>query len=101
MTDYLRSLQATTKPLYDQAKKDKLVLSVKILSAEHATPADWDLLIMVEYANMAAFDGLDEKMHALAAKVVGDEGARRQLSTKRLDVREIYGSKIARELILK
>jgi hypothetical protein len=99
--DYLRSLAATTKKIYDEAKKQKLVLSYKILSAEAATPGDWDIMILVEYKNMAALDGLHEKMRAIVLPMLGGEDPARQLQTKRLEIREILGEKVARELIFK
>jgi len=56
---------------------------------------------MVEYKNMAAFDGLHEKTEPILAKVMGGQDAQRQLAVKRLDVREILGTKTMREVILK
>jgi hypothetical protein len=101
MDDYLRSLSATWKALAEAGKKDGLILSYKIIDAEHANPEDWDLMLMVEYKNMAALDGLREKLHALSEKVVGDEASVKKIQTKRLDVREVFGGKVGRELILK
>jgi hypothetical protein len=101
MDDYLRSLETTLKPAYDEAIRQKLVLSYRILHGAHANPSDWDLLIEVEYRNMAALDGVDEKFRAIETKLVGDQATQHAISTKRLDVREIYGSKITRQLILK
>lgn len=56
---------------------------------------------MVQYPNMAAFDGLREKTEPIMAKVMGNEDQRRQLAVKRLDVREILGTKAMREITLK
>ena len=50
---------------------------------------------------MAAFDGLREKTEPIMAKVLGGQDAQRQLAVKRLDVREILGTKTMREVILK
>jgi hypothetical protein len=99
--DYLRGLAGTTKKIYDEAKKQKLVLSYKILSSEAATPGDWDIMLLVEYKNMAALDGLHEKMRAIVLPMLGGEDQARQLQTKRLEIREILGEKVARELIFK
>ena len=99
--DYLRSLAATYKRINEEAKKQGLILSYKIISTDAMGPDDWDLLLMEEYKNWAAFDGLRDKMEPISKKVVGDEAANRQLMTKRLDVRRIVGSKSGQELILK
>jgi len=56
---------------------------------------------MVEYPNMAALDGLRDKMDPIVAKVMGNEDQRRATAVKRLDVREILGTKTMREITLK
>ena len=50
---------------------------------------------------MAAFDGLREKTDPILGKVMGGEDAQRQLAVKRLDGREILGTKTMREVTLK
>jgi len=99
--DYLKSLGTTWKPMLEEAKKQGLVLSYKVLSTNAATADDWDLLLMVEYKNWAAFDGISDKFDAIERKVVGTEEQSRQLMTQRLNVRRIIGSKTGQELILK
>ena len=58
-------------------------------------------MLLVEYENMAAFDGLDAKFRAAVAKAIGNESAQRDLMTKRLEIRELLGEKNAREITLK
>jgi hypothetical protein len=55
----------------------------------------------VEYPNMAAFDGLRDKMDPIVEKVMGSEDQRRTTAVKRLDIREILGTKTMREITLK
>jgi hypothetical protein len=99
--DYLKSLSATWKKIQEEAKKQGFVLSYRILSAPSATADDWDLLLMVEYKNFATLDGIDAKFRAIEAKTVGPPEQVRTLMTKRLEVRQILGDKIAQELFLK
>jgi hypothetical protein len=99
--DYLKGLAGTWKKTMDEAKKQGLVVSYKVLSAAANGKEDWDLLLMVEFKNMAAFDGLDAKMRALETKIIGNEDAQRNLMVKRLEIREILGSKLATEINLK
>jgi hypothetical protein len=56
---------------------------------------------MVEYPNMAALDGLRDKVDPIANKLVGTEDQQRQLAVKRLEIREIMGDKTMREITLK
>ena len=50
---------------------------------------------------MAAFDGLREKTDPIMAKVIGNQDTQRQMAVKRLDIREILGTKTMREVTLK
>ena len=99
--DYLRNLAGIWKINCEEAKKQGLVLSYKILSGAAANKEDWDLMLMIEYKNMATFDGAEAKWEAISAKLVGSEEQRKAGYTKRSEMREILGLKIARELILK
>jgi hypothetical protein len=44
---------------------------------------------------------LRDKMDPVVAKVMGSEEQRKELAVKRLDVREILGTKTMREIMLK
>jgi hypothetical protein len=78
-----------------------LIVSSRILRGEAANKDEWDLMILDEYKNWAAFDGLSERVLALANKVVGPEDVRIQSMKKRSEMREIVGSKSMQELLLK
>ncbi len=85
----------------EEAKKEGLILSYKILSGPAANKDDWDLLLMVEYKNLAALDGVAEKFQALQRKLIGPEEQQKAGYAKRSELREILGDKTVRELILK
>ena len=99
--EYLKQITGTVKPVYDEEKKQKVILDYKILNGEASDPHDFDILILVEYPNWAAFDSLRDKMDPIIEKVIGSEAQRRDLAVKRLDIREILGTKTMREITLK
>ena len=99
--DYFRQISGTVKPVYEEEKKQKIILDYKILTGDSFGPADYNIIIMVEYPNMAALDGLRDKMDPIVAKVMGNADQRRATAVKRLDVREILGTKTMREITLK
>jgi len=99
--DYLNSIRASTKRVLDEGKRQGLILSYHYISAPSATPQDWDILVMVEYKNYAALDGLREKVEPIAARALGGEAERRTLAGRRNEIREVVGSKLGRELILR
>jgi len=99
--DYIKGLAKTYKAAMEEEKKLNLVVSYKILLGESSNEADYNMLLMIEYKNMAAFDGLRDKLDPIAQKVLGSEDERRQAAVKRTEIREILGSKVMREITLK
>jgi hypothetical protein len=99
--DYLKTLAKIYKSTNDEMKKQGLIMDYKVLLGNDATPQDFDILLMVEYKNMAAFDGLREKADPIADKILGSEDVQRQGAIKRMEIREIMGNKLMREVTLK
>ncbi len=99
--DYIKGLHETYKVLMDQAKKEGLILSYKILAGASANKDDWDMLLMVEYKNMAALDDVGDKFDALQLKLIGGEDKQHELMAKREHIRDIIGGKLMREVLFK
>src|SRR5207253_5195511 len=99
--EYIKQITGTVKPIYDEEKKQKVILDYKILNGEASDPHDFNILILVEYPNWAAFDTLRSKTDPIVEKVMGSEEARKEIAVKRLDIREILGTKTMREITLK
>jgi hypothetical protein len=99
--DYLKQITETVKPVYDEEKKQKIILDYKILNGEASNPQDFNILILVEYPNWATFDSLRDRMDPIVEKVMGPEDQRRATAVKRLDIREILGTKTMRQITLK
>src|SRR5213593_609667 len=96
--DYLKGLAKTFKGTLDEAKKQNLVLDYKILLGDAATPHDFDILLMVQSKNMAEFDGAREKFDPISKKIEGSVEQQKQTAVKRLEIREILGAKLMREI---
>jgi hypothetical protein len=99
--DYLKGIAQSFKGTLDEAKKQNLVMDYKVLIGNASTPQDYDILLMVESKNMAAFDNAREKFDPIARKVTGSLDQQRAMATKRLEIREIMGNKLMREVTLK
>ena len=99
--DYYKNLADNWMKMNEAAKKEGLVLSYKVLYGPAANTEDWDIMLMIEYKNMAAMDGMAEKMEALSGKLQGSQDTRRVGAVKRNEIREILGGKLVREIILK
>jgi hypothetical protein len=98
---YLNDLRATVARQFAEAQRQGLLLSWKLLRSPAANRDDWDVMIMAEYRNMAALDGLREKSEPIAVKVAGTPAEREAKAVARTELREILGSKLARELKLR
>ena len=98
---YLKGLAKTFKGNLDEAKKQKLILSYKILIGSAATSNDFNILLMVESKDMAALDNGREKFDPIAKKIEGSVEEQEKTMVKRLDIREIVGDKLMREVTLK
>jgi len=99
--DYLKNLAQIYKATNDEAKKQGIIMDYKILLGADSTPQDFDILLMQEFKNMAALDGLREKTDPIARKLIGSEDVQRQGAVKRMEIREIMGNKLMREITLK
>jgi hypothetical protein len=98
---YLRDLSSARKRLLDEAKKQGLIVSERMFIGSAANRDDWDVMFMVEYKNWAAFDGLSDKLDALALKIHGPEEKQVQMMVKRIETREILGNKVVQEIMFK
>ena len=48
-----------------EARKQHLILSYKVLGGNPASRDDWNLMLLIESNNWAAFDGADAKFDAI------------------------------------
>ena len=99
--DYLKGIAKTFKGEMEELKKQNLILDYKIMIGDAATPQDYDILLMVESKDMASLDNLRERTDPIANKIAGNADQQRATATKRLEIREIMGSKLMREITLK
>jgi len=97
---YLNSLKTSWKAVQDEAIKQGLVLSYKILDGNASSPTDWNLVLMVEYKNLASMEGNDEKWDAIQNKFNTPE-ERKKLMESRVSVRTMYGQRLMREVVYK
>ena len=99
--DYLKALARIFKATNDEQKRQGIITDYKILIGDSSTPQDYDILLMIQYPNMAALDGLRDKTDPIAGKMIGNDDQQRQMAVKRLEIRDIMGDKTMREVTLK
>jgi hypothetical protein len=102
LDDYLTTLQQTTKPYYEEAKKQGIIIDYKVFLKEtKASPEDWDVCVAIQFKNHAAMDGLDAKTEAVRDKIMGGKQQAQQLAVKREEIRETVSSELLDEIFLK
>jgi len=98
--DYMKFLDTTYKSLMEANKKAGLITSYAVYSTSARTPQEPDLILSITYPNMAALDK-SEEAEAIAAKVVGSDDVQNKATIDRGAMREVLGSQLMRELVLK
>ena len=99
-TAYMNYVAGQWKAEQEAQKKDGNILSYKVLSVEGHTPGEWNLMLMTEYKNLASMEASEDKAEAVAQKVVGNDEKQMQGYRERLEIREVMGARLAREIIL-
>ncbi len=97
---YLNYIATDWKRNQETLKKDGLIFSYKVLTTEAHGATDWNIMLMTEYKDLATMEANEAKGDALLQKVVGDDEKQRQGYRERLEVREVMGGRLAREIVL-
>jgi len=97
---YLTYLASDWKKEQEAMKTEGLILSYKVISVEAHTPAEWNLMLMTEYKSLAAREAGSEKTDALGQKLFGTDQKIMQGYRERLEIREVLGDRLGREIIL-
>jgi len=103
--DYLKDISKTWKAFMDEAVKEGYVKSYKILRGPAANEEDFNIVLMIENENMASFDPdpeRDAKMDAIEGKIKESMKDKYDETVKNYEtIREIFGTKVMREIYLK
>lgn len=97
---YLTYLAGDWKKEQEALKAAGLIVSYKVLTAEGHSPTDFNIMLMTEYKDMASMEAGEQKVEAIAQKLIGDDQKMQQGYRDRLEIREILGDRLAREVVL-
>lgn len=104
--DYLKRLRHTWGKSMMKAKKQGLIKGYKVLSGSFSNDDDYNLLLMIEFENMAVLDSdaaREAKWDAIEEEVKKEMGEMEFDKTVETygDIREFQGHKLMRELTFK
>ncbi len=97
---YLNYIATDWKRNQEELKRDGLILSYKVLTTESHGANDWNIMLMTEYKDLATMEANEARADALLQRVVGNDEKQRQGYRERLEVREVMGGRLAREIVL-
>jgi hypothetical protein len=97
---YLDYIATDWKRNQEELKKAGLIVSYKVLTSEPHNPGDFNIMLMTEYKDLATMEANENKEDALNQQVVGNDEKQREGYRKRLEIREVMGGRLAREITL-
>jgi hypothetical protein len=98
---YLRFLATTYRTNMEAAKKEGIILDYRVYETSPRSPDEPNLYLTVTYKNMAALDGLDERMEPIMQRSFGDQAARSAAAIDREKMRRQVGQEMIREVVFK
>ncbi len=97
---YLSYVASDWKKEQEALKKDGQILSYMVIQTEGHSSTDWNLMLMTEYKDMATMEANEDKADSLLQKVLGNDAKQMQGYRERLQIREVLGNRIGRQIIL-
>jgi hypothetical protein len=97
---YLKYVATDWKKEQEALKSQGIVLSYKVLETEGHTPGDWNLILMSEFKDLTSLEANEAKAEATAQQVVGNDEKQMQGYKERAEIREVMGTRLAREITL-
>lgn len=99
-TAYKNYLATDWKKQQEALKKEGIILSYMVIQSESHSATDWNMLLLTEYKDLASFEASQAKADNLAQTVIGDDAKQMQGYRDRLQIREVLGNRLARQIIL-
>jgi len=98
---YMKWLDTTFKQLMEEEKKAGIIVDYAVYGASPRSPHDPDLYLVITFKNMAALDGLDDRLEPIERKVWATRDAANKADADRENMREVLGTQLIRRLNLK
>lgn len=98
----MADLKKNVVPLWEAEKSAGLIVSYQIfLNTTRSGSEDWDLGFSIVYKNMAALDGLPDKVYDIRMKQYGTQTAEQKVLDKRAEEAHVVSSMILRNITLR
>jgi hypothetical protein len=98
---YMKWLDTTGKQIREDEKKAGIIVDYAVYTVQPRSPQDPNLYLVITYKNMAALDGLEDRVEPLQKKIWGSREASAKAGADRESMREVIGTQLIRRLDLK
>ena len=97
---YLNYVATEWKKEQEALKAAGIIEDYKVIAFENHSPSDFNLMLMTEYKSLAAMEASSDKADALGQKLFGGDQKVMQGYKERLEIREVLGERLGREIVL-
>src|SRR5271169_1283097 len=99
---FMADIKKNVVPIWENEKASGLIVSYQtFLNTTRSSPDDWDFGYSLVYKNMAALDGLPDKVYDLRMKQYGDKAAEQKVIDKRVENAHVVSSILVRDITLR
>jgi hypothetical protein len=99
---FYADLKKNIVPLWEAEKSAGLILDYSLfLNQTSAGSNDWDIGYTLTYKNMAALDGLPDKVYELRMKQYGSKEDEQKVIEKRVETAKVVSSSLLRDITLR
>mgnify|MGYP001031143348 CR=1 FL=1 len=99
--NYMKYLATTYKQMMEEQKKAGIIVDWSVYTTRPSTADGPNLYLVTTYKNLAAMDGLQDKVEAMQEKMFGNQEARDAAVIARGKMRTALGSEVIREVVFK
>lgn len=99
---FMADIKKNVIPIWEAEKASGLITDYQtFLNTTGSGPNDWDFGYSLVYKNMAALDGLPDKVFDLRMKQYGDRDAEQKVIDKRVENAHVVSSYLIRDITLR
>jgi len=98
---YMNFLATEWKTEQEALKKAGLILNYMVIGTESHSPTDFDIMLMVQFKDLATMEANEDKREAVANQALNSNDQKMiEGYQERASWREIIGDRVAREVVL-
>jgi hypothetical protein len=98
---FFADIKANVIPLFESEKAAGLITGYQFFLNQASSNPDWDLGYALFYKDMAALDGLPDKVYDLRMKHFGDKTAEQKVIDKRVENAKVVSTMLLRDITVR